>query len=206
MLEIHSLNKHYQGESGAERLDIFVDYSQQFNTSRSCLVAENGTGKSTLLLIIAGLLSANQENISFNNEPCSFQQRKLFSALASDSIVIPSFVTAKDVLALTQDIYRCDWPNDLIESLRFTPHIEKQVGSLSAGNLKKLQLINAFMRKPKLLLLDEPNIALDEQALSAFWSALEAFSGQIIVASNDPQLYLARGFVEVPLHSEQCSA
>jgi ATPase subunit of ABC transporter with duplicated ATPase domains len=71
---------------------------------------------------------------------------------------------------------------------------------LSSGNLKKLQLILAFMRQPDLLLLDEANIALDEPAQLLLWQLIARFEGWIIAASNEAALYQEKGFSLVSLH------
>lgn len=177
------------------------DYSGQFSAQRLCIVGENGSGKSTLLLAISGLLSLDAGTIEWQGEAITQASRKQRFAIASDSIVIPEFLSAKQVLELTAHTWKVEWPEYLINRFNFKAHINKSIEVLSAGNLKKLKLICALMRKPDVLLLDEPNIALDEDSVRVLWDVLDTFSGMIISASNEPSLFAAKGFVLRPLHA-----
>lgn len=185
MFSIHQLSKAFG------KTVIFNDYSADFTADRVCIIGPNGTGKSTLLCMIAGLVNYPCGYISFNNKPLD----KTNTAIASDSIVMPGFITANDVLLLTKSSWQSDWPQAIIDGFNFSPHLNKRISELSAGNLKKLQLINAFMRSPQILLLDEPNIALDEPSVAFLWQQMAAFAGMIIVASNEPDLFNAKSYV-----------
>lgn len=65
---------------------MFKDYSLQLGTKRSCLVAANGAGKSSLLCAIAGLLPY-QGTILWQQHLLTLPRQNI--ALASDSIVLP---------------------------------------------------------------------------------------------------------------------
>jgi len=177
-------------------LTVFKDYSLQLSAQRSCLVAANGTGKSSLLCAIAGLLPYSGA-IFWQQLPLSLPRKHI--ALASDSIVLPEFLTAADLIALQQKMWQTAAPTALIEGFRFNEQLNKTIINLSTGNLKKLQLILAIMRQPALLLLDEPNIALDAAACEALFSLLATYPGSIVVASNEPSLFVQRDFQLVPL-------
>jgi ABC-2 type transport system ATP-binding protein len=198
LLSLNQLTKAYTqtGEKLPLGLNALVlqNYSCDFVDPRTCVVGENGSGKSTLLLVISGLLSPNAGTVSWHQDVTVCKQRKQMFAIASDSIVVPEFLTAQQVIGLNQSTWQLPWPELLIEQFNFSPHVHKTIDALSAGNLKKLQLISALMRQASLLLLDEPNIALDEQSVSALWDIIDSYSGTIIVASNEPTLFKAKGF------------
>lgn len=183
---------------------VFEDYQQEFKTDRVCLTGKNGSGKSTILLMIAGLVTHDSGQFLFSDsnsasKHLSDEERVSNIALASDSLDFPSFLTAHEVLNVNSKMWARAWPNDLIEQFEFMPHLQKNVSSLSAGNLKKLQLIYAFMRQPSILLLDEPNLALDSKSVNALWNNIEQFKGMIICASNEPELFMKKGFTVMPL-------
>ena len=208
MLSLHSITKQYvTNTSKAEVLAVLSQYSGQFIEQRQCIEGENGSGKSTLLLAISGLLTVDDGAIEWQGKTLTQQARKQQFAIASDSIIIPEFLSAKQVLELNVYTWKVEWPESLIKQFNFSAHINKNIDTLSAGNLKKLQLICALMRQTDLLLLDEPNLALDEQSVKVLWEILETFSGMIIVASNEPNLFKAKGFFVRPLHAsaEQCA-
>lgn len=97
-------------------------------------------------------------------------------------------------------MWQLAWPQLLIDGFDFSPQLDIKCGSLSTGNLKKLQLNLAFMRQPALLLLDEANIALDVAAQQTLWQLIADFDGCIIAASNEASLYVGKGFALVALH------
>lgn len=187
MVKITGLHKHF------DQLVLFDRYNAVFDEHRCCIFAPNGTGKSTLLCMIAGIMSANKGVITFQGTPVSEMRGEL--SIASNSVVYPGFITAKELLELTQSTHGCQWPGELIEQFAFSAHQLTPIESLSTGNYKKLQLINALMRAPKLLLLDEPNLALDDYSTDVFWEVMAAFEHQVIVASNEPHLFEKHGFV-----------
>lgn len=199
MLSVNNISKAYPPQGLQAPNWVLQNVSLDFANNRTCVVGANGSGKSTLLLIIAGLLNANKGHIAWQGEAQSKQSLKQLVALASDNILIPSFLIARQVISLTQETYKAAWPQSLISEFGFDAHIDKTVDSLSTGSLKKLQLICAFMREPRVLVLDEPNIALDNKSVQVLWQHMEAFPNMIIVASNEPSLYVQQAFERLDL-------
>ncbi|KKO49462.1 hypothetical protein VT06_06420 [Arsukibacterium sp. MJ3] len=178
---------------------IFHHYQLALSHRRHCLHAANGTGKSSLLCTIAGLLPLNGGTIHWQGQPVQSVQQQI--AIASDSVLLPEFITAKNLLQLSQSNWQLRWPQQLIDAFAFTAQLQQTVANLSAGNLKKLQLILAFMRQPALLLLDEPDIALDEPAQLSLWQLINDYPGTIVAASNTPESFVRQGFELVRLHA-----
>lgn len=199
MLSVNNISKAYPPQGLQAPSWVLQNVSIDFANNRTCVVGANGSGKSTLLLIIAGLLNAHKGHIAWQGEAQTKQSLKRMVALASDNILIPSFLIARQVISLTQETYKVDWPQTLISEFGFDEHLDKTVDSLSTGSLKKLQLICAFMREPQVLLLDEPNIALDNKSVKVLWRHIKAFPNMIIVASNEPSLYVEQAFEPLTL-------
>ena len=178
---------------------VLVQYQRVFAHRRTCLQAPNGAGKSSLLCAIAGLLPLQRGRIVWQGREVKAAQADI--AIASDSILLPDFLSARDCLQLQQSMWRLSWPEQLIADFHFQPQLAKPVASLSAGTLKKLQLILALMRTSTLLLLDEPTVALDEQALATLWRIIAGYNGTILAASHDADALVAHGFVLEALHA-----
>lgn len=177
---------------------VLQQYQKRFTQRRSCITGANGSGKSSLLCAIAGILPYQSGSIHWHDSLIS--QARADIAIASDAILLPEFASARDIILLTQNLWQINWPKQLIDDFAFANQLNTQCGSLSTGNLKKLQLILAFMRQPALLLLDEANIALDTAAQHMLWQLIAGFDGNIIAASNEASLYAAKGFTLVTLH------
>ncbi|WP_037053298.1 ABC transporter ATP-binding protein [Rheinheimera baltica] len=191
-VKINNLSVHRSGKI------VLQQYEQQFTQRLSCITGANGSGKSSLLCAIAGILPYQSGDIRWQDALITKARADI--AIASDAITLPDFASARDVILLTQQLWQLGWPQQLINDFQFQPQLDTQCASLSTGNLKKLQLILAFMRQPALLLLDEANIALDAQAQALLWQLIASFNGWIIAASNEAQLYADKGFTLVALH------
>ncbi|GHG59155.1 hypothetical protein GCM10010919_01460 [Alishewanella longhuensis] len=173
------------------QISVFQNYSLSLTGTRNCIIGANGSGKSSLLAAVAGLIPY-QGQISWQGAPLSLPRQQI--ALASDSIIFPEFLTATDLINLQQKMWCTATPAALIERFAFAPQLGKTVASLSTGNHKKLQLILAFMRQPDLLLLDEPNIALDTAACTALFALISQYAGHIVVATNEPERFAKQQF------------
>lgn len=187
---------------GQNQHNVLNNFCADFKQNRICILGPNGSGKSTLLLCLSGLLPVDTGTIYLAGNRASLVKRKQMCALASDSIVIPEFLSANQVIELNQKTYATAWPEKLIDEFGIRPHLHKSIDTLSAGNLKKLQLITAFMRSCEFLLLDEPNIALDEKSVTALNKCMDEFLGTIVVASNEPRIFAQLGFALIDLHQK----
>lgn len=147
------------------------------------LVGENGTGKSTLLRIIAGLLPADAGAVrragTFGYCP---QEPVVFESLTIEQNL--AYFGAAYALAESEIDRR---GSALIERLRCEHFRGRPVGQLSGGTVQKLNLMVSLLHEPDVLLLDEPYQGLDYEAYLAFWElALErATAGRsVIVVSH----------------------
>lgn len=186
MLSISNVSKYYGQQQ------ILSDLSVEFADKRTCIVGPNGSGKTTLLFVLAGLIKPETGKVQWRGSTVAKPQE--ISAIASDAISIPGFLTVKKLLLLTQNMWQTEFPQSLLSEFGLEPHLNKKIEQLSAGNLKKTQLVNAFMRSPKVLLLDEPNIALDENSCEVLFRAIRDYPGTIVAASNEPERFAGAGF------------
>ena len=188
MFQLVNLSKYYSQNR------LFNQYCAQFTLPRVCLSAPNGFGKSTLLAILAGLEPYQSGEVHFNGAACSPKALQSRVALASDKLVFPEFLTAKELLNLTARYCQTTSAEPFIEAFAFAPFLNTRVADLSSGNLKKLQLINAFMRQSDALLLDEPTAALEQKSIPVLLSLITKVQGQIILTSHEPRVFLDAGF------------
>ena len=183
---------------------LFNRYSEQFESPRLCLAAPNGFGKSTLLDILAGLEPLQSGEVRVNAKRCSPEQLQKQVALASDKLLFPEFLSAQELLSLTEKYCQTHPVQPLVDALVFAPFLSTKVADLSSGNLKKLQLINAFMRDVSVLLLDEPTAALEQKSIPVLLELIANFKGQIILTSHEPQVFIQAGFSLKELTREEC--
>lgn len=171
---------------------------------------ENGSGKSTFLKVLAGLIPF-EGTVSFNKEvdltknPIGY--RKLVSYGAAEPIY-PHFLLGNDLIKFFEKTKKAptSQTSDLIERFNFQQFLNKHMGTYSSGTLKKLSLILAFIGTPKLLLLDEPLTTIDAETVSALYTLINEYYTKdmiLILSSHHPftDKLTINGTLEVDNHT-----
>jgi ABC-2 type transport system ATP-binding protein len=134
----------------------------------------NGSGKSTFLKIIAGILSFDGE-IKLNDAISPRENFRLYRQLinfAEAEPVFPEFLTGKELInvfaqAKAADQQQVDY---YIQSMNMHEYVDESIRTYSSGMLKKISLVAAFLGKPSLILLDEPLITMDNESLEILYT------------------------------------
>lgn len=149
------------------------------------VIGNNGKGKSTLLKLLAGALSADKGKIALGHgvEIAYFPQNH------GDILNKHSQESAFDWLKTRKSgAYDQDVRGVLGKMLFGGDDAFKPLHNLSGGETARLILGSFLLTAPNLLILDEPNNHLDLEAVSALAWGLEDFKGTAIVASHDREL------------------
>lgn len=160
------------------------------------LLGLNGSGKSSLLTVIAGLRKPVSGNISLDDTKHHDSKFKnLFGYVTQETALIPE-LSAMDNLRLWTSISKDQLmerlSNPPLSILKVQDFINVPVRSMSGGMKKRLQLATVLISSPKVLLLDEPLSALDIPAKEDIINYILAFrrnGGLIIAASHDDDLF-----------------
>lgn len=158
---------------------LFSDMS--FNISPGTavgLTGANGTGKSSLILSILDLI------------PYSGTISKSF-APAEMGVVwqdrgLPLNVSPSRWFSYLSNLYSQPIDESLTERFELDL-VNKPIRSFSGGEQQKIAIVSAFFHKPKMLILDEPTVGLDEQARSIFYdlcSHATAKGSSILITSH----------------------
>ncbi|MDH3744439.1 MAG: ATP-binding cassette domain-containing protein [Acidobacteriota bacterium] len=155
----------------------------------TCLVGPNGAGKSTALALAAGLLAPTAGAILFDEILVRPQvPAETTGYLPQRSAFHPSF-TVGEVLHFTR-VARgsSDEERSALEVTGLGEVLDRFVGELSGGWVRRLGLLSALLGSPTLLLLDEPFVGLDpethDRLLSHLRERLES-GATIVTASHD---------------------
>ena len=161
------------------------------------IIGPNGGGKTTLLKIILGLLRPAQGDILvFNKKPKKaraligyvpqFLEIDLDCPVSVLDIVLMGILGRKKIFQEynNQDLKLAK------EALKFVDLYNlknKQIGELSGGQRQRVYIARALIRKPKLLILDEPTASIDEKSEKDFWELLKEINKNtaIIIVSHD---------------------
>ena len=185
MLVCDGLSKDYGDQNGLFDCNLKIEKGEVFG-----LIGPNGAGKSTLIKLLMDLVkptSGTAQIFGKDSQRDSLELKRIIGYLPGEMMYFPG-VTAKYILKLMMNLRG---HNDHSEILRLSERLQldlnRKFQDLSHGNKQKLGLIQAFMHKPQLLILDEPTLGLDpliQRELQAIIKEYVAVGNTVILSSH----------------------
>ena len=141
----------------------------------------NGSGKSTFFRAVAGIIPF-EGNISFNNldiRTDAVAYRTNVNMSEADPLY-PDYLTGYDLITFIAEAKKASdqQTNHLAETLGVNLYWKTPIGTYSSGMLKKISLLTAFLGKPKLIMLDEPLITIDDRSVQIVYELVKTYSEQ----------------------------
>lgn len=169
MIEAKDLTKYYG--SGENRFQVLKNISLQIQDGDYVVIlGASGSGKSTLLNVISGLERPESGEIRYDNEDITtFSdnrltefRRKNISFIFQQYYLLPHMDVAQNV-KMGADLSANKEYRTIIEAVGLGNKLHKYPSELSGGEQQRVSVARALAKKPKVLFLDEPTGALDEQ-------------------------------------------
>lgn len=188
MIAFHNFRKRFKGntEDVLNIPDLLLDNKVYW------LKGKNGVGKTSLIKSIAGIIpfegQVSVDGVNINKNKMMY---RLIVNYGEAEPLYPGFLTGTDLIDLYAYTKKAtaNQVNSLIKRFEVLAYKNKKLGSYSSGMVKKLSLLLAFIGQPKLILLDEPFITLDPQALSVAEELIAEYhsngTGFIIASHQD---------------------
>lgn len=139
------------------------------------LLGPNGAGKTTTFYMVVGLVRPNSGAILFRGEPITrmpvYRRARLgLGYLAQEASIFRKLTVEENVLAILETLpltkaQRLDQAEELLSSLSLTKVARQRAYTLSGGERRKLEIARALVRKPAILMLDEPFSGVDPLAV-----------------------------------------
>jgi ABC-type multidrug transport system ATPase subunit len=184
--KLTSLGKHYNHRW------VFKDLNFESNAPIIGISGTNGTGKSTLLKILSGLIQSDTGTVEWLNYPDPGPiNMRLISGYAAPYIQLYGDLTCRENLDFLRSASTKENNSDEIDVLAkefgIPEKLDRPYKSLSSGQQQRIKILSAIQSSPAILFLDEPGTNLDENGIGFIQKIIEKrrYNEEIcIIASN----------------------
>lgn len=193
MICTKSITKQFENETAIDYNDIVFEDGKSY-----MLLGASGCGKSTLLNMIAGILSPTSGEIYIGDEPISAKSQKekdkfriaKIGYIFQDFKLIPDMTVMDNIEILRLEKVDISAADEVLDSLGILDKKYKKVKHLSGGERQRVAIARAIVKKPEIILADEPtgnlNFAIGEAVIKQL---IEVSRGKTLIAvTHDERL------------------
>lgn len=161
------------------------------------IVGPSGAGKSTLLHILGGMDSPDKGQVlidgtdiaTFNERELTIYRREDVGFIFQNYNLIPNLTTLENVEMAAELAKDPLDPKEIIEAIGLSHRTNNFPAQLSGGEQQRVAIARALVKRPKLLLCDEPTGALDyqtgKQVLSLLYQSKEMYDATVVVITHN---------------------
>lgn len=173
MLEVSKVNRSFGSRQVLHDVSFTVSGGRMTG-----FVGANGSGKTTTMRIILGVLSSDSGGVAIDGRPLGTADRRRFGYMPEERGLYPKMRVAEQIvyLARLHGIAPAAAQRNtmaLLERLGLEERANTTVESLSLGNQQRAQIAAALVHEPEVLILDEPFSGLDPIAVEAVQGVLK---------------------------------
>lgn len=193
MIKIKNVSKHFANETAIDYSDITFEKGKSY-----MLLGASGCGKSTLLNMIAGILSPESGTIEIAGEDMTKKSQKekdkfriqKIGYIFQDFKLIPEMTVMDNIAILRLEKVDISDADKILNSLGILEKKNKKVKHLSGGEKQRVAIARAIVKKPDIILADEPtgnlNFAIGEAVIKQL---IEVSEGKTLIAvTHDERL------------------
>ena len=188
IIEISALCKSYQTQKRKQLL-VFDNFNLAIESDCHliCLTGPDGTGKSTLLKILAGVLPFDKGQVLLNGTKPDMANAKFSKDVGymSQTLGLYEELTVWDNLTILSGLRglklkeSSDYLTKLLTSVNLINFKDREAGALSGGMKQKLALCCTIAARPKILILDEPTVGVDPVSRNELWNIILSYLKEV---------------------------
>ena len=189
-IEVINLSKSYKSKQAVNSINFKINENEIVG-----LLGPNGSGKTTTIGMILGLLKPTSGKVLINGVDIEKNKISLLHKMnfISPYIELPKKLKVKQNLIVYGKLYNIKNLNEQIdylsEKLRLNQLLDKVTGELSSGQKNRVSLAKALINDPTILLLDEPTASLDPETGDFIRTFLENYKKEkkiaVLLASHN---------------------
>ncbi|MGL1889755.1 MAG: ATP-binding cassette domain-containing protein [Reichenbachiella sp.] len=182
ILKTSNLTKHFGSRTAVNKLNLEIEKGQIFG-----LLGPNGSGKTTTLGMLLGVINANEGDFTWFDEQPSAQNRTRIGAILETPSFYPN-MSAFENLNIVAKIKNC--PQSRIEEVLQTVDLlsrqHDKFITFSLGMKQRLAIASALLADPEVLILDEPTNGLDPEGIIEIRNIIQqiAETGKTIILAS----------------------
>ena len=193
MIKVKNVSKHFANETAIDYSDITFEKGKSY-----MLLGASGCGKSTLLNMIAGILSPEMGTIEIAGEDITKKSQKekdkfriqKIGYIFQDFKLIPEMTVMDNIAILRLEKVDISDTDKILDALGILDKKNKKVKHLSGGEKQRVAIARAIVKKPEIILADEPtgnlNFAIGEAVIKQL---IEVSKGKTLIAvTHDERL------------------
>ncbi|WP_342276229.1 ATP-binding cassette domain-containing protein [Spiroplasma endosymbiont of Nebria brevicollis] len=191
ILKLTNLTKYYDNRA------IFKDVNLEIGQEVHAIVGSNAAGKTSLLRMFAGfdspskgkiIISSVKKGTPYPRDPSEMSKFKMAYA-GQDDFFLNDFNVKQNIVLGNEPLVAKIFPNwkeaefrinSLMTKYKIKLNLDKKVSTLAIEELKKLSLLRALFKEPKILLLDEPTVGLSDSQKLEFWMIFKTLRSEEI--------------------------
>ena len=155
----------------------------------TAFIGQNGTGKTTLMLAILGLIPISSglaknkiESAEFLFQNSTMKYHNTNISWLPQEYNLPEFLTVNDLyrhVAWLRQVSKTQIPKQiaqLLAAMKLSDKADTKIGKLSGGEKRRAALGSVMLNKPQIIVLDEPTVALDPIQRTEILAAIKQYA------------------------------
>ncbi len=196
-IKVQGLTKSFGTRQALRGLDLEIEPGKSL-----VVFGPNGAGKTTLVRILATIMSPSSGTITIDGLDLKSHAGEIRRriGIVTHQTFLYSNLTAYENLEFYGRMFEVpslkERIHEIVSLVGMTARLHDRVGILSRGMQQRMSIARALVHKPSIMLLDEPETGLDQEAIPLLWGMLPGEMGQkrtVILTTHNLERGLALG-------------